>query len=1558
MKTPKLVRIPKNSILTLAAALIMPAATGLAQNYWQGPANGSADYNVAANWVGNAVPTGASANPANDNGSNSVILIQTGDPAWSVNSLRAGWQNNASGSYLQTGGTVTTALKYRLGAGNSGTANNSPNSGSFGFYTISNGVINSGNDFNVGELGTAVLNVNGGNINVNGGGNFAINNYNGTGNTGVNTVTDVVNQTAGIITIGSGQLFVGNGGPATYNLSGGSNIVNNFIALGRSGGNGTLNMTGGWIAQNNSGDNFLIGSGFQNPSGGTPSGVLNQSGGTITDAGKFLCPEQSPATGIYNLSGTGALIANNMLSFGNAGGVGVLNMTGGTITGNTTGGGSFEIGVGTVGTVNQSGGTVTMNMQTWVGQAAGGVGTFNMNGGAFIANNWFAIGRSSGSGTVNLTNGYITHLGGSGDHIDIGAGPTGGTGVLNQYGGAITNLTSETWIGEQTSGTWNFNGGTAVLGKVVMCVTTAGGGTLNLNGGLFQATQITTPTTGSTVSILNLNGGTLQANASTTNFISGLYSATVSPGSVIDSQSYNVAIPQALADNGGGSITKNGNGTLTLAGANTYTGATTVNAGTVATTTASTGGGNYSVASGAGLSVQVVTANASLGAANLTFAGSATLGIDLNTFGTPASAPLNVVGTLTASGTITVNILSSAPLPVGQIPLVQYGSPAGLGVFVLGTYPPGETGYLTNNAGLISLIITGAGAPRWDGSITGGVWDMNTTANWVDLITSLATTYHDGEPVVFDDNASGTTTVNLGVTVAPGSINFNNSSLPYSIVGTGKITGNIGLNLNGTANVSILNTGGNNFTGPVMINAGTLTVTNLANGGSPSALGASSASPTNLVIGAGTLQYTGVPVAVNRGFTANAVGSTIDAENNFALSGPVVAGATAGFVKTGPAQLALTASGTNQLGNNFNPGTQVQQGALLLDGSVGGQINHNYNEMWIGCTTTNGGSLILTNTTLNVDNWIGLGRINGGINNTSSLTLYNSALKCGNLSVGWDGGLPNNLSSQFITLNGNSTFTNSGAVNLPEGANSSMTFTLNSNSVFWVQNPVYICKADNTTGSVVVANSSRFVQVNGWFDIGQGNDCVASVLVKNNANLSLDGDCNLADTAGGANGTLTVQDNATMQANNLFIGKSSVSVCTANIAGSAVATFGNFMRLADGTGSTGNLNISGGSLTFGQYMNMAAGSGSTATITMSGGTLTGGNDLTVGDQATATVTLNGGVLTVPNTVYLSRGNAAANGTVNLNANGTIVCGNINNGWAFSQGTNSSTFNPNAFNFNGGTLKPFGTYTYIFPNVNVVVQAGGAIVDVNTNTVEFGASLVNGGGGGELTKLGSGILRFNGTNTYTGTTRVSAGILCGFGTIAGPVNVASGAALLPGTTTAIGTLTINNSLTFSNGSTAFMKISLDGGPNNDMVSGLSSVSYGGSLMVSNIGVTSLAGGGSFQLFNASSHTGNFSSVTVLPSGSGTFNPATGILTITSTTGPTVNPPVVSNGNLILTGSGGTAGAGYTWLSTTNLTIPAAAWITNTTGTFSGTGTFSNSIPVNYNEPARFYLLRTP
>jgi hypothetical protein len=76
-----------------------------------------------------------------------------------------------------------------------------------------------------------------------------------------------------------------------------------------------------------------------------------------------------------------------------------------------------------------------------------------------------------------------------------------------------------------------------------------------------------------------------------------------------------------------------------------------------------------------------------------------------------------------------------------------------------------------------------------------------------------------------------------------------------------------------------------------------------------------------------------------------------------------------------------------------------------------------------------------------------------------------------------------------------------------------------------------------------------------------------------------------------------------------------------------------------------------------------------------------------------------------------------------------------------------------------------------------------------------------------------------------------------------------------------------------------------------------------------------------------------------------------------TAPMLGVPAVSGGNMILAGTGGTPNAGYTWLTTTNLSAPLN-WTTNTTGTLDGTGAFSNAIPINPAQPASFFRLRMP
>jgi len=42
----------------------------------------------------------------------------------------------------------------------------------------------------------------------------------------------------------------------------------------------------------------------------------------------------------------------------------------------------------------------------------------------------------------------------------------------------------------------------------------------------------------------------------------------------------------------------------------------------------------------------------------------------------------------------------------------------------------------------------------------------------------------------------------------------------------------------------------------------------------------------------------------------------------------------------------------------------------------------------------------------------------------------------------------------------------------------------------------------------------------------------------------------------------------------------------------------------------------------------------------------------------------------------------------------------------------------------------------------------------------------------------------------------------------------------------------------------------------------------------------------------------------------------------------------------------------------VTTPWPLWVTNTTGVFSATGTFTNVIPISHTTPAQFFDVKTP
>jgi autotransporter-associated beta strand protein len=144
----------------------------------------------------------------------------------------------------------------------------------------------------------------------------------------------------------------------------------------------------------------------------------------------------------------------------------------------------------------------------------------------------------------------------------------------------------------------------------------------------------------------------------------------------------------------------------------------------------------------------------------------------------------------------------------------------------------------------------------------------------------------------------------------------------------------------------------------------------------------------------------------------------------------------------------------------------------------------------------------------------------------------------------------------------------------------------------------------------------------------------------------------------------------------------------------------------------------------------------------------------------------------------------------------------------------------------------------------VVNNSSALVFNRVEDLTY-AGAVN--GTGTLTKQAAGRLVLTGTHTYTGATTVSAGTLLvngtigasavtvtggtlgGGGTINGPVSIQSVGRLAPGTS--IGVLTISNSLALLGATVMELNAATR---TNDVVRGLTTVTYGGTLTLSNLG----------------------------------------------------------------------------------------------------------------------------
>jgi autotransporter-associated beta strand protein len=213
---------------------------------------------------------------------------------------------------------------------------------------------------------------------------------------------------------------------------------------------------------------------------------------------------------------------------------------------------------------------------------------------------------------------------------------------------------------------------------------------------------------------------------------------------------------------------------------------------------------------------------------------------------------------------------------------------------------------------------------------------------------------------------------------------------------------------------------------------------------------------------------------------------------------------------------------------------------------------------------------------------------------------------------------------------------------------------------------------------------------------------------------------------------------------------------------------------------------------------------------------------------------------------------------------------------------------------GLTLTP-GGQDYVLQSDAGLLSLGGTIAPANSVS---GACTLTFQGAGDftvpgmlqngsastlgLTMAGPGVLTLSGANTCTGATTVSGGVLVGSGSIAGPATVQFGGTIAVGSSNAVGTFSIGGSVTLASGSTTFLRIN-KAQQDNDQLQVAGALTYGGTLIVTNLGGT-IVSGDSFKLFAAGSYAGNFSSLILPPLnglGWNTVGLSNGIISVGST-----------------------------------------------------------------------------
>jgi hypothetical protein len=382
---------------------------------WMGTSDGN--WSDGTQWS-NAAPPGAGDDAYITNSSNGTQTV-TVDSYFDVNSL----------TVASTGGGINIVS-----------------------ISVSGNGLNIRGSEEIGSIGQgAVIQSNGGQIIF---GNQSI----GDGGDGTYTMSD-----GGLTIYGSQGI-----GSGTFNQSGGTNTVSNFLDVGNyPGATATYTLSSGSLVQN------PMGSGAPEQIGYSGTGYFNQTGGTNTTLFLNIGTGGAHSTGTYTMSG--GTLSGLQLAFGQLGSSAAnFNQSGGTSTFH-----ALFIGVSqNTGAYDLSGGSLTISKSETIGDT--GIGTFNQSGGtnSMTGSAFLSVAQISGStGSYSLTGGQLSVDGNA--YIGGYTNAAGGIGSLSVSGAGQMNVGGTLQI---------YPSGTVMLGSPSTAYTTVGN--LQISpGGLLDVTN-------------------------------------------------------------------------------------------------------------------------------------------------------------------------------------------------------------------------------------------------------------------------------------------------------------------------------------------------------------------------------------------------------------------------------------------------------------------------------------------------------------------------------------------------------------------------------------------------------------------------------------------------------------------------------------------------------------------------------------------------------------------------------------------------------------------------------------------------------------------------------------------------------------------------------------------------------------------------------------------------------------------------------------------------------------------------------------------------------------